>query len=307
MLDFLRSRLVGDQVDAYYAIRRAAAVMPTSEWLYLWGAQALLVNRPQEAVDVLRRLESRADNILATRLTYRWLTEALHRTGQYLAELQTAERAARQGVRLNPLIEIRSLAALGRDREMVSRLEQVLAARQRDWLTGHLLWAVVSELRAHRPALADSVAARALRWYGQGAGAERADPLYQERLGHLLILAGRDDEARPIFEALSRGGELPHLWLAAGPLGVLAARRGDRAEALRQSARIESQLARYEYGEGTVWQAVVAAQLGNLDDATALYRRALREGLYLENDQLIRPDLDPLRSHPPFQELVRPR
>ena len=315
MLDFLRGRLSGDQEAAYRAIRRVAELMPGSEWLFLRAAQALMVNRPREAVEVLRRLESR-DNRLANRLTYRWLTDALHRLGEYKAELEAAERARRLGVELSPLAELRSLAALGREREIVAKLESALATRQRDWSTGYLLWAVIAELQAHQGPLTDSVTRLGLQWYGQGTAEERNDPLYRRSLGNLLFLAGREAEANTIFEDLQNqvprvpsvsGRRVPRPWAYAGPLGVLAARRGDRAEAVRLAEFIESHRGRHDYGEGTVWRAAIAAQLGDLAGGTSLFRQAMGQGLYLVNDLFIRSDLAPLREYPPFQELLRPR
>lgn len=314
MFDFLRGRLSGDQQAAYRAIRRVAELMPEAEWLYLRAAQALLVNRPGEAVEVLRRLET-GENPLARRQAYRWLTDALHRLGDYDGELAAAARARRADVPRAPLRELRALAALGRDHEVVAILERELATRQRDWATGNLLWNVIAELRAHEAPVADSMTRVALDWYRRATARERTDPRYRERLGQLLLLAGRSEEARAVFEALRRespvgrdlGHAVPARWLYLGPLGILAAQGGDSAEALRLSTLIESHRGRHDYGEGTVWRAAIAAQLGDLAGGTVLFWQAMEEGLYLMNDLFIRPDLARLRDYPPFQELLRPR
>lgn len=314
MLDFLRGRLRGDQEAAYQAIRRVAALAPTSEWLYLLGAQAVMTNRPREAVRVLRGLDPEG-NDLAARNTYRWLAESYHRLGDYEAALKTVNRARRQYPGVLPQVELRTLAALGRQAELERRLEEILAGRDPDWGTGTLLWDVGASLRLHRSPNARRVAERAVSWYRHASRAATADPVYQERLGQLLLLAEREDDAKTVFEKLHQdlplrpfaGGGVPAPWLYLGGLGVMAARRGDRAEALRFAGLIDSLRGPYDFGEGTVWRAAIAAQLGDLQTGTALLRQALAEGLFVMGDLLTRPDLQPLLQHPPVQELFRPR
>ena len=59
------------------------------------------------------------------------------------------------------------------------------------------------------------------------------------------------------------------------------------------------------------WPTIVAASRGQLDRAVALLREALANGLrYHDLNQMqihIRPELIPLRDHPAFRELMRPR
>jgi Flp pilus assembly protein TadD len=58
----------------------------------------------------------------------------------------------------------------------------------------------------------------------------------------LLQLAGRADEAQPILDQLARETAADRAWTRAGDPGVCAARRGDRAQALR----ISDELSRLE-------------------------------------------------------------
>jgi len=69
-----------------------------------------------------------------------------------------------------------------------------------------------------------------------------------------------------------------------GYLGLLAARHGDREEALRISERLDGMADPYDFGREEYLQACIAAQLSDLDRAMTL-----------------------LRDYPPFQEFIKPR
>ncbi len=65
----------------------------------------------------------------------------------------------------------------------------------------------------------------------------------------------------------------------------------------------------YSFGGTTIWQAQIAAQLGEKEQAVEFLRRAFAEG-YARNHTVLHfvfVRLDPLRDYPPFVELVRPR
>ena len=96
------------------------------------------------------------------------------------------------------------------------------------------------------------------------------------------------------------------------PRWILAARRGDRAEAHRLLARNDSSLSgsgRVAHGWAQVAHARVAAILGDREEAVVYLRRAMPfvgfdlDGISLHTDI----DFDSLRDYPPFVELVRPR
>jgi hypothetical protein len=91
-----------------------------------------------------------------------------------------------------------------------------------------------------------------------------------------------------------------------GFVGVLAARRGDRAAALAADRALATPHRPYLHGRHTYWRARIAALLGDHERAVALLRESLREGqMYPALHGAI--DLAPLRDLPTFRELIRPK
>jgi hypothetical protein len=104
-----------------------------------------------------------------------------------------------------------------------------------------------------------------------------------------------------------------------GHLGVIAARRGNRGEALRISAWLERRDATYLYGYNTLWQARIAALLGDRARAVELLRIAFSQGLKhvgtFRQDWPARTfgpwvhrdlDFESIRNMPSFQQLTTP-
>jgi hypothetical protein len=90
-------------------------------------------------------------------------------------------------------------------------------------------------------------------------------------------------------------------------LGTFAARLGDRAEAVRVSQAFERMTGRYLRGNHTYSRAVIAALLGERDEAVALLGRAFAEGHQCAVTEHHDMDLEPLWDYPPFQELMKPK
>ena len=91
-----------------------------------------------------------------------------------------------------------------------------------------------------------------------------------------------------------------------GPLGVIAARRGETERALGIARLLSSLAAPYSFGQPALWRARIAAQLGDPGETVNLLRLALANGArvfpYFHRDA----DLEPLRDFAPFRELLEP-
>ena len=101
-----------------------------------------------------------------------------------------------------------------------------------------------------------------------------------------------------------------------GLLGAVAARQGDRKEAGRMVERLEAIRRSHRFpNQSSLWQARIAALLGNQEAAVGLLRDAISEGLmpldmtqglgyamWLHRDM----DFESLREYQPYLELMRP-
>lgn len=171
------------------------------------------------------------------------------------------------------------------------------------------------EMRAHgRRDASLGMAGRAADWYGDRVGEEAQQVETRANRAEALYRAERWDEAQAAFSALAR--EHPDNIDYLARLGSLAARRGDRAEALRSAETLRTLDRPYLVGSHTYRSARILALLGDKEGATARLREAVAQGSTGkgEPDQygygfIYRHamDLEPLHGHPPFEELVRPK
>jgi TolB-like protein/tetratricopeptide (TPR) repeat protein len=317
-VDAFRAWLAGRTGEAYLAAREARKLEPANPGIafeFSWFAQNAF--RFREAVEVLS--EPLDWERFYGRSRYRGgayfsnLTQMLHLLGEHERELLEVRR----GERLHPEIswlrdrEAYAFAALGRLDEMEGVVKERLSlanAGQR----GQLLLSLGLELRAHghREASA-TMLARALGAL-QGCSPEEArTEETRAELALLFRLAGRWDEAHAIDEQLAREApvDTERALVRAGDLGVLAALRGHRGEALRISDEL-SRIARpFLFGVHNYERARIAAQLGEKDRAVDLMRTAMGQGFFLSSESNglpLEPSFDTLRGYPPFEELVKP-
>jgi predicted Zn-dependent protease len=145
---------------------------------------------------------------------------------------------------------------------------------------------------------------QAVAWFqsqpqdSEAARAQTAAVLYQ---------AERWDDARARFEALARQHPDNTAYLAL--LGLLAARRGDRALATTISERLRSaRPSSLMEQSGTLLQrAQIAAVLGEREEAVTLLRQWIDQGAPWEYQRFLHLEFDfqSLHDYPPYQELVR--
>ena len=226
--------------------------------------------------------------------------------GHHEEELEAAHRARLQYPdRPSPVnLEIEALAALGRVDEIKQRLSDAISLPGQPQVG--LMTTAVSELRSHgyRDAaieMSDSLIA----WFRSRPQDQSRTEENRRGLLFALRLAERWDEARPIAEELA--AEFPDDLDYQGVLGISAARGGDRETALAISDWLENLDRPHLRGSNTLWQAGVAAALGDRQEAVNLIQAALSEGqryfpLHLNFDLV-----EPLRDYPPFQELLKPK
>ena len=306
--DYWKANLAGDRSARYEAAQDGLRAAPASElMLFLAGFAALGVNRPEEAIRLLRRIRpGRSADVwddFGTRLPF-----ALHLTGRFEEELRdAANRRGRKRLLLGAIgDEARALAALGR-LAAVDRLMLEVATLPADGprTPGHVMFDAAQELRAHgHEQEATALFRRAATWARTQTTTESAGSHTAALLARALQQSGDYATADSIHRA--RLSENPSRVDDLGWSGVSAARRRDTAEARNFMRRLGALDTPYLRGVNTLWCAKIAAVLGNKDEAVRLLSQAMAKGVSVE-DAHTWAEMSALRGHAPYEELVRPK
>ena len=304
-VDELIARANGDLEAAYYAAHQASSISPEFGPVIDGASYAIRLNRPREAIEAMQTIDT--SRVLIGWTQY-WesLTAARHMVGEHDEELNEALKA--RALYPNSLAvlftEARARAALG-DTDGIQQLidASIRLGIQRDWTAGGLLRATGEELIAHGQSDAGrEMQAQAIAWY-QNLPADENEAR-RDSLAFTLLSVGRVDEAIVLLEVLQQ--EDPNRIFTLGALGVGRALQGDRADAERISAQLESMSVAYSFGGTSAWQARIAAALGDKDQAVEFLRRAFSEGMGMRNWIHRESAFRSLLGHPPFQDLLQP-
>jgi tetratricopeptide (TPR) repeat protein len=306
--EWFRAKLDGDLEAAYRSVKRTTAQTPTPLALLSFGHGAIATNRPQEAWGVLSDLDPAS--VVMTR-SGMWrnlglhLTNALHMLEKFDMEAGEAQELRR----LYPewdwflTVEIRARAAQG-DTGEVERLVAEAISHDRN-PEGALLWAA-REFRVNGHSKESRMYFEMYLERLQSVPPDQqATPPHRSAVAWALYSLGRWDEALRLAEDLAQEdpSNQDHLYL----LGALAARRGDRAEALRLAEHLEDMNRPYDFGANEYYRACIAALLGEADQAVSLLREAYSDGWERWIDLRLDQNLDSLRDHTSFQEFLRPK
>ncbi len=306
-LDGMKAFLQGDRAGWLRVARQSASRLQGMS-IYQWGLEAFLCNYPREAVKALSMIDP--EGIWMKDWPYYWsvMTLAYHMLGRYREELKQARRGRRQFPEVFWLLqhEVRALAALGRIEEIDRLIDQSLNMKyDKIYTPGWLMNNAGQELRVHGfPKGSLQMFDRAVRWLQARPDEEKATKICREQLARAYYGVGRWPEAQSLYEGLSK--EEPDNLLYLRMCGALAARRGDREEALRISKRLEEIKRPYLWGSPAYHRACIASLLGEKEAAVGLLQEAvsqMRHYPYLYEDM----DLNPLRDYPPFKELIKPK
>ncbi|UCG85732.1 MAG: protein kinase [Gemmatimonadota bacterium] len=270
---------------------------------------AYRVNRPGEAVELLRELDPDRGLMKGAGGYWAMLCQAYHWLGDYEGELEAA-RQWRQRFPENPgplLYELRALAALGRldDVAVIVEAGRSLASQERlgSWLGSVAFWL---RIHGHRDA-ARELFDESIVWFQSRPLETVLDTVsFRGELAEFLYLAERWDEAQRLYEKLAE--ENPETDWYRVRLGTLAARRGDREEALRISEEFGPSQHTVLEGRHTLWRATIAAALGEREQATTLLRQAyVQRGWFNWADLHYNIDFESLHDYPPYREFMRPK
>ena len=305
-VDLLIAAAKGDQEGAYIAARQASSVSPEFGPVMDGAVYAIALSRPQEAVDAMQTIDTSRVLIGWTEYWER-LTAARHMVGQHDEELNEAlkARALYPDSLLVLFVEARARAALG-DIDGIQPLidASIRLGVQRGWTAGGVLRATGEELIAHGYADAGrETLVQAINWY-QNLPPEEKD-LRSDSLAITLLSAGRVDEAIVLLEPLHQ--KYPKRFFLTGALGVARALQGDRTDAERISAQLEETDVPYTFGNTSVWQARIAAALGNTDQSMFFLKRAFSRGAGMDGWIHREPAFRSMVDHLAFQDLLQPK
>jgi len=301
-LDFVMA-LFRDVASGYEATRCMAQAAPGSDdakrELALFTYH---LHRPGEAIRLLKQSDPDRGLMKQWPQYGYYLGAAYHMVGDYEGELKAASEGRKQHPEYAelPIIEARALASLGR-LNGVEDVRKVLRSLPSPEALGSALGRTAVYLRKHQHReAARAVFDAAIAWYQsrpQDSEESRAE------LAWVLYEGERWDDARRVYGELA--GEHPEDPAYMAALGRLAARRGDREDALRISEALRSlRDPPFPTLEHTIERAKIAALLGDLEEAVTLIQvvdRAMPGLEWLHHDI----DFESLRDYPSFQELVR--
>jgi tetratricopeptide (TPR) repeat protein len=310
-LDYLKAHVNGDNAAALRAIRRAAELAPGSKAVFNRAHLAsYFLNRPQEAIDALLSLDPERGPMRGWRSYFRRLVEAYLALDEYENALEAAQKyRATFGDNPETLAhEAYALAALGRVEEVSALVDEIVALPAEGLLQGYWIRRIAVYLRRHGHVdAARAPIDRAVEWYEARPPDTKSRAAW--RFPHYavaLYVADRCDEADAVMKPLL--DEFPNNLNYRGFVGMVAACRGDREEALEISEWLEALDRPYLYGTDPMWRSAIAAALGDGESAVTLWRQAAAEGLQMLPLGSVRwIPFESLRDYPPFQELMRPK
>jgi tetratricopeptide (TPR) repeat protein len=313
VLDWFDATLKGQLESAYRSIREAEKLAPDIFTIkFLVGAYAIRINRPREAVDVYAWMYSRDPKTIFTWPASAWMIERLtlahHMLGEYRKELKVARLGGQYFPKnLNfPAAEARALAARGEIGEVRKVIEGCLNVDAMRGTPGGVMMEAALEFNAHgHKGASREFAAMAIEWAEGRPEAERKTDATRSFFADALCFAGRFDEAGKIYGSLA--SEHPENIDYHGRLGTLAARREDREGATKISEELAGLTRPFIRGRHKLWQARIAALLGEKEQAVALLKEAFSQGQAYGVSVHRDIDLEPLWDYPPFKELLRPK
>lgn len=313
LLDWYKAHIQGRFEDSLRSAQEASRLAPWSLTLrYIVGITALTANRPQVTIGTYLTFSQDDKERWYAHPTGHWfienLAEAYHMLGQYDRELEEVHEAQKYFPDNLAVMayEVRALAALGKTDEIADAVEESLASASTAGTAGEVMLEAAAELRAHGvKERSRAYAQKALQWYRDKAAGAAAGEARLKDLARALYAAERWEEARTIFNKLyTKEPENPDYL---GRLGTLAARLGDRTEALRISEKLKAVDRPFLFGSPPYFRACIASILGERDQAISLLRESFAQGLRFDVSIHRNMDFEPLWDYAPFKELIKPK
>jgi len=305
----LRFALASERKDwdaTYVAAQDLVDRSPDSEWLFTLGSSAYYARRFDAALAAFERLDPDRGWMRGWGPYWRMRILTRHVLGDHERELDDVRqlRARFPDDPNTPRLELLALAGAGRSAELLQRVTQALADRDTT-IARWLAW-TAQDARAHGDsATALRLAAAGIEFFDSFPESART-PDWEVTKARLLDAAHDWNRSHDAWSRLAT--RYPDTMEYQARLGVVAARRGARAEAERALTLLERfDPSEFDLNGGRlVWQARIAAQLGMRERAVALLREARDLGFSYSDDVYHTiEDLEPLRDYEPYRALMR--
>ena len=310
VLDYRYASLQGNFQKVLSVLHQAEKKFPESSFILdTIGLTALDINRPQEALESLSKIDMERVSkwtVAVSSWSLGRIITAYHMLGDFEKERETIQRAKKlYPDRIWRTREVCVSAALGKMEDVQSYVDESLQGMSRAGSPASVLPEAVLELRVHGfMEEAQDIADRLVDWAQKQMPAEPTESGYSN-FAYCLYLAERWDQAQEIYKKLADNN--PDSIYYAAKLGCIAARKGNSEEARRVSEELGMLDRPYLFGSHTYRRARIASLLGEKQRAVDLLHQALREGygfsIYVIQDQ----DFLPLKDFPPFQEFLKPK
>ena len=307
MWEYIDMWIAGDLDGQYRYARKLFEINPGTMGQYNLGLCANRINRPEEASRVLEQVDP--ESPLMWFSYWNVYIESYFMLGQN----KKALKVARESRKYNPdllsalWLEMRAHIAL----ENMAKVNELLEESRRlpphpGWNEGSLLFSAGYYLKYHgHQEEAFDMFDRAIEYFKNLPEKEAGTRTNRFYLADCLYEREQWQEAKPLYEALweedQDNGIKP-----LGRLGLIAAKLGDRQEAVRISRLLETHPWSYPRGYHTSYRARIAAVLGEKEEAVRLLRESVSQGYPYSNlFDII--DFETLKDYPPYIEFIRPK
>jgi tetratricopeptide (TPR) repeat protein/tRNA A-37 threonylcarbamoyl transferase component Bud32 len=305
-LNYLQACLHGNLEERYRWAKQIAPLDPYSS--YDRALTAVDDNYPRGAVEEFLKIPADAEWYKTWGQQWWVVTTALHMLGDHKQELKYARRARKDSPENLWFLsfEVRAFAAMGRIKE-ISRLidESASLPSEGGWGPVDIMRQAARELRAHGFTKESfQMLERARQWLQSRPQQERDSTDGRWFLGVVFYRLERWKEAQTIFEGLLK--EDPSEINYVSICGELAAIIGDKEKAVAFSKQLEDNKTPYLFGSPTFNRALIAAWLGEKENAVGLIRKAISQG-YSYPDIHGEMALERLKDYPPYLQLMKPK
>jgi DNA-binding SARP family transcriptional activator len=303
-LDWKLAYRTENWLTGYHAMH-SADMLAANAFNVSFARSAMLLHRPRESLNLLERRfpDFSCQNVRAQRLL---MAQLHHQLGEHERELEVVRLAREHEDGLDVLWhELRARIALHQVDRALALLDTSLSyPRTKDYPPGALMATAAEEFWGHgHPQAYTEARSQAIDWYRSRPGDEASGDRFSMALA--LYYARRWNEADSLFRRLA--ADRQDLWSEIqGYLGASAARRGDRAEAVRILLALErlTQSTERPVAEVFYAQARIRALLGDREGAVrSLHDWIGGQGFDLHTEI----DFESLADYEPFREFIRPK